>query len=109
MTHNDLGTRVVFSSQVINTLLTALIVGGVSWVLVELNAGRERWARVEERINAQSVNIMEMRVDLNRNLAEGARRHDLLDRRVGEINNRVSVIETRLRAFEEAKGATQNK
>jgi hypothetical protein len=52
-------------SQTVNTVLTGLLVMGIGWLLLEVTGGRERWARIEERISAQQVNIMELRTDIN--------------------------------------------
>lgn len=53
-------------AQSINSVLTGLLVMGIGWLLLEVTGGRERWARIEERITAQQVNIMELRSDINK-------------------------------------------
>jgi uncharacterized coiled-coil protein SlyX len=57
--------RAAAVAQSINTVLTGLLVMGIGWLLLEVTGGRERWARIEERISAQQVNIMELRSDIN--------------------------------------------
>lgn len=78
--------------QFVNTLLTGLLTAGICWLLLEVNSSRERWARLEERLNTQSLSIQELRSDLS----------DWNDRRAGQetrmadIDKRLSIIEHRL-------------
>lgn len=79
-------------AQSVNTVLTGLLVMGIGWLLLEVTGGRERWARIEERITAQQLNIMELRTDINTwnsNLQAN-------DGKVRELELRILVIESKV-------------
>ena len=96
------------SSHLINSVLITMIAGGIAWVLLELHHGRERWARVEERISSQSTHIVEMRVDLNTNLTEWRSAHEKNTMRVFELERKIAVQESRLDRIEVVIHASKN-
>lgn len=84
--------RVQSWGQFVNTLLTGLLTAGICWLLLEVNASRERWARLEERMNTQSLAIQELRTDLS----QWNSRRENQDSRMADLDKRLSIIEQRL-------------
>lgn len=79
-------------TESVNTVLTGLLVLGIGWLLLEVTSGREKWARMEERLATQQVNIMELRLDItqwNSNLKENEVFMREMERRVHVLENRV--------------------
>lgn len=75
--------------QIVQTIFSGLIITGVAWILLEVHEGRERWARVEERLNTQSIHILELRNDLNL----WNNRREAQEDRLAKLETRVSVLE----------------
>lgn len=76
-------------SQIISTILTGTLTAGICWLMVEVGSSRERWARLEERLNAQSSMILDMREDF----AEWKERRKETDNRITELERRLTVLE----------------
>lgn len=91
---DDVEAKLKAGSQLLNTVLSGLLVMGISWLLLEVNESRERWARVEERITSQSAGIIEIKKELQVSINET--RHSRLDthRRLRSVENRISILET---------------
>lgn len=94
--------RITTIANLLTPVLTALLVGGVGWLLLEVQDSRERWARVEERISAQSVLIMELRVELSDSLRDQRSGMRELERGVNGLERRVILLEAN------KSNATQN-
>lgn len=108
MSERNAEVTTLANSHLINSILITMIAGGIAWVLLELHHGRERWARVEERISSQSTHIVEMRVDLNNNLTEWRRAQEKNTERVSELERKLAVQESRLDRIEVVIHASQN-
>lgn len=108
MSYESQEVRTLANSHLLNSVMITVIAGGIAWVLLELHQGRERWARVEERISNQSAHIVDMRVDLNTNLREWQRVNEKNGERLSELERRMSVHETRLAILEAKVNATEN-
>lgn len=80
-------------SEIISTILTGTLTAGICWLIVEVGSSRERWARLEERLNTQSTLILEMRTDL----AEWKDRRKDTDLKLNELERRLAVIEAQNR------------
>lgn len=89
---SELEQRVQSWGQFINTLLTGLLTAGICWLLLEVNASRERWARLEERITTQSLSIQELRTDIS----QWNQRREGQEQRFSELDKRVAIVEQRL-------------
>lgn len=76
-------------SQIISTILTGTLTAGICWLMVEVGSSRERWARLEERLNTQSALILEMRSDL----AEWKDRRKDTDTKLNELERRLAILE----------------
>lgn len=83
--------KVATISQTINTILTGLLVTGICWLILEVTGSRERWARMEERINTQSVHILELRNDISL----WNQRREAQEGRLYKLEERVTVLESR--------------
>ena len=87
--------RITTIANILSPVFTAMLVGGVGWLVLEVQDSRERWARVEERISTQSVLIMELRVELNDSMREQRSGMRELERGVNSLERRVSLLEAK--------------
>ena len=77
--------KVTAFSQAMNTILTALIVAGVSWLLMEVNGSREKWVRIEERLTT-----------IQKDLTQWNRNHEKLEERVTNLEKKLAVLESKV-------------
>lgn len=92
---DDVEAKLKAGSQLLNTVLSGLLVMGISWLLLEVNESRERWARVEERIAGQSAGILDIKRELRVNIEESRNTRMGVTRRLRRTENRLSVLESR--------------
>lgn len=76
-------------SQIISTILTGTLTAGICWLMIEVGSSRERWARLEERLNSQSSMILDMREDF----AEWKERRKEADTRMLDLERRLTLLE----------------
>lgn len=82
--------------DVFHTILSALLVTGISWLLFEVNENRERWARLEEKMAAQSEVVLEIKRDLRRNVSSAGDLQNSAAKRLRHVESRISVLESKL-------------
>ncbi len=87
---SDFEQQVSRWSQIISTILTGTLTAGICWLMIEVGSSRERWARLEERLNNQSSMILDMREDF----AEWKERRKETDTRLSEFERRLTILET---------------
>lgn len=87
--------KIATINQMINTVLTGLLVTGICWLILEVTGSRERWARIEERMTSQSVNILELRSDINSWTA----RRDAQEERLNKMEGRIIALEHKQTPF----------